>query len=121
AEFVSSGIQGSPILSVGVRTGAVPGSKIVGGSGKCGCSFCGSVGFTSTIEECGGRFPLVAGIGFWSPPLPVPPDGCALVRLRMSGAESLYGPNGVVSPGKGGLVTPFVFARIRRITAKTAA
>ncbi len=73
------------------------------------------------MDERGGKAPLVARIRFSSPPLPLPPERCALVRVWMSGAESLNGPDDVLSPGKGGLGPPFVFASRRTIAVKTAA
>ena len=42
-----SGIQGSPILSTGVRTRVADASRIVGGTGSSGLWFCGRVGFRS--------------------------------------------------------------------------
>ena len=44
---VLSGIQGSPILSTGVRTRVADASRIVGGTGSSGLWFCGRVGFRS--------------------------------------------------------------------------
>lgn len=75
--------------------GAAVGSKTVGGSGRLESCSCGSVGLTSTMEERGGRFPRVAGIGIWPPPLPLPVEGCALVRLRKNVAGNTGTSRGV--------------------------
>lgn len=96
-EFVSAGIQGNPIFSVGVRIGAAVASKMVGGSGKWGCCSCGSVGLTSTMDESGGGLPLVGGTGFWPPPRLPPSDGRSAVRLRKTVRENMSGDRGVVS------------------------
>src|SRR5437879_1051906 len=50
-EFVSRCIRGSPMLSVGVRTGGAAGSNTVGGSERCQSRFSGMDGLTIWIAE----------------------------------------------------------------------
>ena len=88
---MSVGIQGRPMFSVGLRMGSALGSSIVGGTANRELSLAGRVGFTSTREENGGRFPGLAGRGFSSPPRPLLSEGSRLrrSRKRAEGSETV--------------------------------
>ena len=74
-ESVSSRIQGRPILFTGVSTASAAGSGIVGGTGMTDSRLGGREGLTTWMDDTGTRLPVVAGIGVFPPPLPLPSAG----------------------------------------------
>src|SRR5690349_3902812 len=96
-ELVSSRIQGSPILFTGVSIGGAAGSRIVGGTGTIDSRLGGSEGRTICIEDTDTRLPVVAGIGVFPPPLPLPSEGLRTVMAaqRSRGVRTV----GILPPG----------------------